>query len=169
MPSTVPLVVVLPARRQLLQRNQVRRISVDLVRRQVHEGRLGAEPSDRLEKVQGAGGVDVEVVERPARGQVVARLRGRVEHGVRTKLADEIQHTGPIPNVQLVMREAAILRRQPRLVPPRVTLRPEEIRPHVVVHPMDLPPEPMKVLDHLGANQAVGARYQYCFHASCCL
>ena len=72
---------VVPAGRQLLQRDPVGRVAVDLVRAHVDEGRLRAGLARGLEQVQRADRVGVEVVEGNRRRAVVARLgRGVDDH-----------------------------------------------------------------------------------------
>ena len=67
----------LEPRLQLLQRQAVRRVAVDLVGRGEDEGRLGAVLAGRLEQVEGAVGVDPEVGLRvaapPSRGRAARR------------------------------------------------------------------------------------------------
>ena len=67
MPSRVRVAGVdLPARLQLDQRQRVRRVAVDLVGRREDERRVGRVQARRLEQVERAAGVDVEVGERLA-------------------------------------------------------------------------------------------------------
>src|SRR5687768_7847013 len=54
---------VIPTRRLLLEEDRVWCVAVHLVRGHVHERRFGAKPARRLEQVQRASGVRVEVVE----------------------------------------------------------------------------------------------------------
>src|SRR5680860_280832 len=65
---------------ELLQRQPVGRVAVDLVGRAEDEGRLGAVGAGRLEQVERAVGVDAEVGLRIARRPVVGGLRGGVDH-----------------------------------------------------------------------------------------
>ncbi len=80
---------VVPARLEFCQRNAVRRVAVDLVRRHVDERRLRAGPPRRFEQVQRADGVGVEIVERNRRRAIVARLRGGVHDDVRPQARDQ--------------------------------------------------------------------------------
>src|SRR5690606_9865390 len=69
----------LPARLQLDEREFVRPVAVDLVRRGEDEDRVRTVPAKSLQQVERAGRVDVEVRERLARGPIVRGLSGRVD------------------------------------------------------------------------------------------
>jgi hypothetical protein len=63
-----------------------------------------------------------------------------------------------------MMSEVREFPNQPLLVPEGISLRPEEISAHVVVNPVNVPAHAVEVLDHLGANQPVAARYEDHLH-----
>ena len=73
---------VIPAGLQLLQRDGVGQVAIDLVGGHVNEGRLGAELPRSLQQVQRADGVGVEIVEGDRRRPVVGGLGGGVDDAV---------------------------------------------------------------------------------------
>ena len=104
MPFAERRIGVVPARLELHERDGVRPVAVHLVGRHVDERRLGTVPPRRLEQVQRADGVGVEVVERN-RGRAdratAARRCGRWRRAqLRTSSS-----TPSVADVQLVMTE----------------------------------------------------------------
>ena len=55
------------------------------------EGAGGAEAASGFEQIEGACGVDVEIVERAGGGEVVAGLGGGVDDGGRFEFFDECE------------------------------------------------------------------------------
>ena len=107
MPSRVFRPRVFPARLELDQRELVRRVAIDLVRAHEDERRLGAAAPGRLEQVQRADRVDVEVVERPILGQVVGRLGGAVDDQIRPQvLPTSVDDARTIADVGVMVMEA---------------------------------------------------------------
>ena len=84
-------VVVVPAGLQLFQADRVGFVPIDLVGRHMGEGAGGAEAASGLEEVEGACGVDVEVVERAGGGKVVAGLGGGVDDRGGVEFFDEFE------------------------------------------------------------------------------
>jgi len=153
-------VVVVPAGRQLAEANFVGGVAVDLVGRHVGKDGLGRGTARGLQQVQGADGVDVEVVEGARGGQVVAGLRGSVDDQLGAELFDRPEDFRPVADVELVVLELRKLFLEPRLVPPGIARRAEEIGAHVVVDAVDLVFLGGEVGDHLAADQAVRAGNQ---------
>ena len=83
--AVVVLVVLgkLEPRLELLERQEVRPVAVDLVRRREDERRVGLVPARRLEQVERAVRVDGEVGQRLRRRPVVRGLRGGVDRRAR--------------------------------------------------------------------------------------
>ena len=81
-PVPIGRVRIVPTRLQLDKRDLVRRIAVDLVRREEDERALRGARACSLEQVQRPRGIDLEVVEGPLGGEVVRRLARRVDDQV---------------------------------------------------------------------------------------
>ena len=64
-------------------------------------------PAGGLEQVERADGVDVEIVERPLGGQVVARLGGGVDDQVEVAPLEERLDRRAVANVERLVREVA--------------------------------------------------------------
>lgn len=58
-----------------------------------------------LEQVERADGVYVEIIEWNFCGQIVGRLRSRMDDGGGFEGFDELEHSGAIADVQLVVRK----------------------------------------------------------------
>ena len=84
-------VVVVPASLQLLEKNRVGLVPVDLVGRHMDEGAADAGAAGGFKKVEGADCVDVEVIERARGGEVVAGLSGGVDDGGGFDFLDECE------------------------------------------------------------------------------
>lgn len=164
LPDTVVVgrIRVVPARLQFLQGDLVRSIAIDLVRAHVHERGLRTRQARSLQQVQRTHSVDVEVVERPARRQVVARLRRRVHHRIGLHRLQQFHYRRAVADVHLMMLERRMGFLQPFEIPSSVPLRTEEVRAHVVVHAMDRPAVGREARHHLRADQAGGTRDQEC-------
>ena len=157
-------VIIIPARLKLLEFDVIRTVSVDLVGRHVGEGRLGAGTADSLEKIQGADGVGVEVIEWNRGSTVVAGLCGGVDNGVGFEIRDEIKHALAIANVEFVVAEVFDQLGETLLVPARVPLRTEENGALVVVDPVDFPSEIGEVETNFRADEAGGTGDEEFFH-----
>ncbi len=103
------------------------------------KGDSGQAAAHRLQEIQRAAGVHVEVVERAVLGEVVRRLRGGVDDELGTETCDQVAHRRAIPDVERVVREVLRDAAQAGEVPARVAVGPEEVAPHVVVDAVDLP------------------------------
>ena len=83
-------------------------------------------PARRLEQVQRADGVDVEIVERPRRGEVVARLRRGVDDERRPQRLQKQVQRRAIADVGFDVTERAPLLREAALIPAGVPARPKK-------------------------------------------
>ena len=129
------------------------------------EGAGGAEAADRFEEVEGACGVDVEIVERAGGGEVVAGLGGGVDDCSGFEFFDEGQDRGAVTNIEFVMAEGGEGLGEAMLVPAGVTAWAKEVGPLVVVDSVDFFAARGKEGDHFGSDQARGAGYEE-IHAS---
>ena len=145
--------------RQVLQRQPVGRVAVDLVGRAEDERRVRAMRPGRLEQVQGAVRVDAEVGLRLARRPVVRRLRGGVHDDLDRGcvLGEQALHALGIPDVELVRAELGV-------GPPQLLgdgcgrrVRAEECAAHVVLDPDDVEALRHQVAHGLRADQTAGA------------
>ncbi len=145
-----------PAEVKFLERETIRSVAVDLVRRGENEGRFRAIVSRRFEEIEGPIGVDREIHLRIARRPVVRRLGRSVnDRGQFAPVGfeDFVYRTG-IANVDLMM----LVRRQARLE--RVArlaggcFLAEEARPHVVIEPDDAAAIGRETFDRLRADQS---------------
>ena len=92
----------------------------------------------RLEEVERPDRVNVKVVERPARRQVVTRLRGSMNDQFKRVSTKEFIDGGAIADIQIDVTESLAGRLQALAIPGRVTLLAKEIRAHVVVEARDV-------------------------------
>ena len=102
-----------------------------------------------FQQIERADRIDVEIVERTRRGEVVARLGGAMDDGLRPSLLDQSLHGSPVPNVEFVMGEVPVAAHEARLVPARVAGRAEKACPHIVVDAVDAPAGLGKKRHHL--------------------
>ncbi len=146
---------VVPAGFELLERDAVGGVAVNLVGAHVHEGRLGAGLAGGLQHVERADRVGVEIVERDRGGAVVRGLRGGVHDGGGLHLFEQREHAGAVTDIELVVDEARQLAHEAVLVPPGVALRTEEDGALVVIHTVDRVAEfACEIAANLGANEA---------------
>jgi hypothetical protein len=124
---------------KFFQPNLVGPIAVNLVCAQVDKDDLGCVPADCLEKVQGSNGVYIEVIKRPSRGKVMARLRGGMDKQRWADLLHASENLGAITNIKFVMVEVSVSVLQPVLISTGVALGAEEVGPVVVVNAVDVP------------------------------
>src|SRR5262249_46173171 len=141
--------VVVPARREFLQANSVRAISVNLIGAHVNEHGIRCVTASSLEQVQCGSGVDVEIVERPGSSQVVAGLSCRVNNQRRLNASKQRLHAQTVADVEFMMFEILMLGLQAKLIPSRVAPRPEKICAQVVVDTMNFPTVFREVVDNL--------------------
>ena len=173
MPCEVGVILgQLQAALELDQRQRVGRVAVDLVRRAEHERRAVGVASRRLQQVERAERVDLEVGVRVGRGPVVRRLRGRVDHELDPSgvLGEHALHGVAVADVDGQRREAVGKARQQRLGHVRSRrLRAEEARAHVVLQADHIearaaakratdsepisPPEPVTIAVGIGASR----------------
>ena len=144
---------VVPPGLELDERQLVRHVAVDLVRREESERRLRARAACRLEQVQRADRIHIEVVEGPRRRKVVRGLCRRVDDEVRLELVYEPQHRPAVADVHVVMLEAASVAAKALQVPRRVPVLAEEIAAHVVVDSVDRPAALVEERNGFGADQ----------------
>ena len=139
------LIGIVPARFEFAQRDTVRRISVHFVGTHVRENAVVRPHLPiSLEQVQSAARVDVEIVKRPLRREVVARLRRRMHHHIGRERRHQFRAPHPVANVDLMMNESGPCRLEPPPIPGRYRLRSEKIRAHVVVGAMHHPSQRRK-------------------------
>ena len=157
---------VVPARLELDELELVRRVAVDLVRGQEDERRLGHVLAGRLEQVERADRVDLEVVERARsrRGRARAAPRsGRLRSGRSRRTRREDASRSRMSRSWCVKRfVAARSRSRFQVVSPSGA---EEVAAHVVVDAVHLQPrasrnattsEPIRPLEPV--TRAVGMR-----------
>src|SRR6185369_474421 len=129
-------IIVFPAGFQFLQRDGVGAIAVNLVGGEVYEWRLRTGLSGGLEKVHGADGIGIEVVERDGGRPVMGRLGGRMDNAGRPQLPDELQYPLTVPYVHFVVTEVGQTFHKSLLTPAGASLGAEEKLPLVIVDPM---------------------------------
>ena len=151
-----------PTRWQFLQRQAVRRVTVNLVRRSKNEGRFRAEISRRFKEIEGAVGIDCKVHLRIARCPVVRRLR-RAVHNRRQApavLLEKSIHGGGIADVDLVMLIVRHVRQQLVARPAGGGFLSEKPLPHVVVDSDNRAAIRREAPNRFRANQSRGTRNQ---------
>ena len=121
---------------------------------------------NRLQEVERAHGVDVEVVERPARREVVRRLSRAVNDEIGARVLDQRRHSGSIADVDVVVLEARRDLLQATEVRGRVSVRPEELPAHVVVDAVHAPALAVEGPNQLGADQPTRAGDERALHAA---
>ena len=152
---------VVPPRLQLHQRHAVGVVAVDLVRRHRDEHGFGSVTTARLEQVEGADSVDVEVVERARGGEVVAGLGRGMDHELVAALGEQVLDRLPVTDVDRVVRVVTAPCLEPLPVPRGVALGAEEVGAHVVVDSVDREAQTIEELDRLRADQARAAGHEH--------
>lgn len=148
-------VVVVPAGFKFLESDGVGSVTIDLVGGHVDEGRFRAGLAGGFEQVQGADGVGVEIIERDGGGAVVGRLGGGVDDGIGFQVAQEIEHSLAVADIEFVVGECrAELISETGLVPACVALGAKEDSALVVVDAMDVQSERSEIDADFGANEA---------------
>ena len=118
------------------------------------EGAGGTEAASGFEEVEGADGVDVEIVERAGGGEVVAGLGGGVDDGGGFEFIDEGEDRGAVPNIELMMAERGEGFDETVLIPAGVSAWAKEIGPLVVIDSVDFFATGGKEGDDFRANEA---------------
>src|SRR6266446_2972038 len=85
------------------------------------------------------------------------RLRRAMSHRADAALGEECEDLGAIADIQCVVRETLHLPEELLPAPQRVTLRTEEIGPHVVVDTVYAMTKSRKVLDSFRTYESAGA------------
>ena len=116
------------------------------------EGAGGAEAASGFEEVEGACGVDVEIVERAGGGKVVAGLGGGVDDGGGFKFFDEGEDRGAVPNIEFMVAEGWEGFDEAVLIPAGVSAWAKEIGPLVVVDAVDFLAKGGKEGNHFGSD-----------------
>ena len=148
-------ICIIPAGIEFLERDGIGAVTVDLIRRHVDEGGLGAGSAGGLEHVEGADGIGIEVVEGDRRSAVVAGLSGSVDDGVGLYLSNQIEDALAVADIEFVMDKALQVFLEALLVPAGVALRAEEDGALIVINSMDLVAEfTREVVTNLRADQA---------------
>jgi len=110
------------------------------------ERRLRAKLARAFDEIECADGIDVEVIEGNAGGEIVRRLCGCVDNHGRFERFNQAKDTLPISNIQFVMSEARQVANEALLVPAGVALRSEKRFALIIVDAMDGKPVLMKKL-----------------------
>lgn len=148
---------IVPAGFQLSKGDGVRTIAIDLVGGHVDKGSLRASLAGGFEKVEGADGVGVEVIEGDGSGTVVRGLGGGVDNGIGLDFPEQIEDALAIADIELVVGEGgAELLGEAGLVPAGIALRAEEDRALVVINAVDVPAERGEMNADFGADEAGG-------------
>ena len=148
---------VVPAGFEFGERNCIWSVAINLVRGHVREGRFRAGATCGLKKVQRSDRIGIEVVEWDGCCPVVAGLCSRMHDRIGSDFLHEIQHSLPVPDIEFVVGVALDLAGQACLVPSRISLRTEEDRSLVVVHPVNLAPLPGEKKSDFRTNEAGGS------------
>jgi hypothetical protein len=98
----------------------------------------------------------------------VRRLGGGVDDDLRANLLHEVEDTGAVPDVELVVTELRQGLLQPLLVPARVPRRAEEDPALVVVDAVDSEPGRGEEHADLGADQSGRSRDENVWHEQYC-
>jgi len=77
-----------------------------------------------------------------------------MDDGRRFQFLEQAEHSGAVPDVELMMRKAFEGPEQALLVPTGVASGTKKIRAHVVIHPMNFPTELAEVINHFRADQS---------------
>jgi hypothetical protein len=133
-------------------------VAVDLVRAHEEKGLVRAVLPGRLEQVERAQGVDLEIVERPRRGQVVAGLGRAVNGDVELFRFEKAEYGVAVADVEVAVDKVPDARLEAPEGGPGVAARAEEIHTHVVVNAEHRVEVPVHLDDAFGTDEAAGAR-----------
>ena len=104
-------------------------IPVDLVCAHEHERRFPAALAHRLQEIESADGVDVEIVEHPGACQVMGRLSGAMNDQVRTDALHDGADGLTVAHIEREVFELPGVPTEALQDPRRVSIGPEEIAP----------------------------------------
>src|SRR6201999_1806284 len=122
--------------------------------RGVDERGFGAALAGGFEKVEGAAGIGVEIVEGDFGGEVMGRLRGGVDDAGGAEGANEVEDTGAVADVKRVMGVVFEGGGEAFDVPGGVAVGAEKLAALIVVHAMDGEAAFVKGLTDSGTDEA---------------
>lgn len=155
-------VAVIPARGEFFPRDGVGPVPVNFIRAHVDENGIPGILARCFQQVQRATGIDVEIIERPAGGQVVAGLGSGMNDERWFQFRHELGDFRSIANIEFEMLKGGPGVTQSLLIPASISLRAEEIAAHVVVDAKDAPIARGEVGGDFGADQAGGTGDEKC-------
>ena len=91
------------ARRVLDQWQAIRGVAVDFVGADVDENGTGTISPRAFQQIQRAGCVDIKIIVRPLRGQIVTRLSRGMNDQVRAGRANEREHPVAVSDIEVLM------------------------------------------------------------------
>src|SRR5262249_3094714 len=154
---------IVPPGLQLLHRNFVRCVSVDLVRAQKNKYCFRAIPPRRIQQVHGPQRVHLKVQQRNILCFVVRGLCRTMNDQVELVSPKQFVDGRAVANIHTEMRKPLRLNLQSFKIPQRVSCDAKKVSPHVVVYAHNIMSLPVEVRHRLRPDQSAAACNQY-FH-----
>ena len=152
---------IIPAGFELLERDTIGTVAVDLVGGHVDKRRFGTGPPRRFQHVQRAQGIHLKIQKRNGGGAVVRGLGGRVHDQVRFEPGNKRKQLFAVADVDGRMAIIGDLPLQQGEHPAGVALRPEKHRAVITVDAGNAESLAGEKHRHGGADEAAGAGNQY--------
>lgn len=134
--------------------NMVGPVAVHLVGAHKHKGGFRGVFPCGLQQVEGAGGVGIKIVEGNSGSAVVAWLCCGVYNGCGPQFAHELQHTRAVADIKGIVGKALQGLLQAAQVGGGIALRAKKHRALIVVEPVHLPSERVKIGGYFAADQS---------------
>jgi hypothetical protein len=147
-------VIIIPAGGEFLEGDGVRTVAVHFVGAQVGEHDLGHMAAGGFKEIQGANGVDIEIIKGAGGSEVMAGLGRRMHQQSRAERGQETVNAGAVADVEFVMVEPGMGGLEAALVPAGVTAGAEEIGAGVVVNAMNFPASLAEIVHNFRADEA---------------
>src|SRR5262249_34860013 len=145
---------IIPAQLFLHQVETIGSVAVNFVRRHMDKRRFRTGGSYGLKQIQSADRIDIEIIKRPAGSQIMAGLRSRMNDCLWGNLANSLGNSCSVADIEFAVAKAGKFPFETFPIPPRVSLRPEKIAPHIVIQAMHLPALSREKCNHFAADQA---------------
>src|ERR1022692_2215182 len=94
----------------------------------------------------------------------MAWLGSSMHNCIGVYFSNKLQDTFTVSDIYFVMKKIWKPINQPLLIPPRLTLRPKEICPHIIIYSVHAPALICKKTHHFTTNKAAGSRHNYFRH-----
>ncbi len=143
---------IIPTGFEFLQRDLIRRISVNFIGTEQNKNRFRTMESRNFQKIYGTQGIYLKIQDGNLSRLVVRRLRRTVNYQIRSMGAKEFFECNPVTNVHIVVGEMFGATAKALEIPGCIARISEEDTAHIVVHANDFATLAVKMLHSFRAN-----------------